>query len=414
MNDTRCDVVIVGGAVAGMMLAINLIDCGLDVVVLETQKEIPELKRGDLLAPSPVKELARLGVLENFKKRGSIELHSWLALGPEGETLIDLPLELTAPAPYNYCIALPHPLLQAALAERVTSAANIRFVRGLRATGLMRDSGGAAVGVVAAGRDGTTNIHARLVVGCDGTSSLVRQEVGIETDIDTYPYSYLMLTAERSPDQPADRQTEIWGPEGFCGMFPITPEHVRCPVQAAAGELKRWRSIGIAAVHEELKRRFPYWDKMTPIDEGFYTYKILKHHAPSYVADGVILVGDSAHTTPPYYGMGMNMAMRDAHHAANHIVPLLQAGERPTAAALRPYEERVRNFNEYVVTASWLYGRVAAAHHKTHAEVEAALQHSLALDPGAMSVIYGDYDSPPPSDEQLQALREGRVMEAAQ
>ena len=414
MNDTHCDILIVGGAVAGMMLAINLIDSGLDVVVLETQKDIPELKRGDLLSPSTVKELARLGVLDNFKKRGSIELHEWLALGPEGETLIQLPLELTAPAPYNYCIALPHPLLQAALAERVAAGDNIRVLRGLRATGLLRNASGATAGVVAAGRDGATQIHARLVVGCDGTSSMVRQEIGIQTNLETYPYSYLMLTAERSPDQPGDRQTEIWGSEGFCGMFPITPDHVRCPVQAAAGELKRWRSIGIAAVHEELKRRFPYWDRMRPLDEGFYTYKILKHHAPSYVGDGVILVGDSAHTTPPYYGMGMNMAMRDAHHAASHIVPLLQSGETPTADALRPYEERVRNFNEYVVTASSLYGRVAAGHPKSHAEVEAALANSLALDPGAMSIIYGDYDSPPPSDEQIEALREGRVMETAQ
>ena len=413
MNEIRCDIVIVGGAVAGMMLAINLIESGLDVVLLETQKEIPELKRGDLLSPSTVRELARLDLLENFRKRGAIALREWLALGPEGETLIQLPLELTAPPPYNHCIALPHPLLQAALAERVTAAPNIRFVRGLRATGLLREASGGAAGVIAAGRDGTTNIHARLVVGCDGTSSMIRQEVGIETALETYPYSYLMLTAERSPDQPADRQTEIWGPEGFCGMFPITPEHVRCPVQAAPGELKRWRSIGVAAVHQELKRRFPYWDKMKPLDEGFYTYKILKHHAPSYVADGVILVGDAAHTTPPYYGMGMNMAMRDAHHAANHIVPLLEAGEAPTAEALRPYEARVRNFNEYVVTASSLYGRVAAGHLKTHAEVEAALEHSLALDAGAMSIIYGDYDAPPPDDAQLEALREGRVMEMA-
>ena len=36
--------------------------------------------------------------------------------------------------------------------------------------------------------------------------------------------------------------------------------------------------------------------------------------------------------------------------------------------------------------------------------VAAALQHSLALDPGAMSIIYGDYDAPPPSDAQLAAL----------
>lgn len=413
MSEIKCDVVIVGGAVAGMMLAIQLRGSGLDVVLLETQKEIPELKRGDLLSPSTVKELATVGALDNFKKRGSIELHHWLAIGPEGETLADVPLAVTAPEPYNYCIALPHPKLQDALAETAAEDEGIRFLRGVRVTGLIKDSEGMAVGVVATGRQGAMTIHAKLVAGCDGTSSLVRHEAGIHTDVVTYPYSYLMLTCERSPDQPADRQTEVWGPEGFCGMFPITPEHVRCPVQAAAGELKRWREIGLPAVHEELKRRFPYFDKMKPVDEGIYTYKILTHHADSYVADGVILVGDAAHTTPPYYGMGMNMAMRAAHHAARHIVPLLENGERPTAAALKPYEQRVRNFNEYVLTASRMYGRVAAAHLKTHAEVEKALETSLALDPGAMSIIYGDYDAPPPTDEQLDALRQGKVVEAA-
>jgi monooxygenase len=413
MTRLDCDIVIVGGAVAGAMLAANLRGTGLDVVVLETQPEIPPLKRGDLLSPSSVKELARLNILDKFLARGAVQLHSWLALGPEREVLAQVPLAATAPEPYNYCIALPHPLLQNALAEAATEGDNIRFHRGVRVTGLIKDESGAAIGVRGVGRLGPIEVCAKLVAGCDGSGSLMRQEAGIETEIETYPYSYLMLTCERSPDQPADQQTEIWGPEGFCGMFPITPDHVRCPVQAGPGELGRWRQIGLEAIHEELKARFPYFDRMKPLDEGFYTYKILTHHARSYVADGVILLGDAVHITPPYYGMGMNMSMRDAHHAAALIVPLLKNGERATAEALRPYEERVRNFNEYVVTASRLYGKVAAAHLKTHAEVERALENSLALDPGAMSIIYGDYDAPPPTTDQLAALREGRVELAA-
>lgn len=413
MNRLDCDVVIVGGAVAGMMMAINLRDSGLDVILLETHREIPELRRGDLLAPSTVKKLADVGALSRFEQRGSIQLHEWLALGPEGETLALVPLAATAPEPYNYCLALPHPLLQASLAETAETGDNIRVIRGVRVLGLLRHTDGAAAGVLADGDDGQFEVRSRLVAACDGASSLIRKEAGIATDLETYPYVYLMLTCVRSPDQPGDRQTEIWGSEGFCGLFPITSDWVRCPVQASAQDLKRWRSIGIGGIHEELKRRFPYWDKMQPLDEGTHTYNILRHHAESYVADGVILLGDSAHTTPPYYGMGMNMAMRDAHHAARHIVPLLQSGEKPTAAALKPYEQHVRNFNEYVVTASTLYGRVAAAHHKTHAAVEDALRHSLALDAGAMSVIYGDYDAPPPTDGQLEALRAGKVGETA-
>jgi len=413
MTELICDVVIVGGAVAGAMLAANLRDTGLDVVVLETQPEIPALKRGDLLSPSTVKELARLGMLDTFMSEGAVKLRRWVALGPEREVLADVPLAATAPEPYNYCIALPHPLLQGVLSEHAAAAANVRFLRGMRVTGVTKDANGFACGVTAVGRSGETTVKARLVAGCDGSGSLVREAAGIATHIETYPYSYLMLTCERSPDQPADQQTEIWGADGFVGMFPITATHVRCPVQAQAGELGRWRSIGLPAIHEELKARFPYFDRMKPLDEGFYTYKILMHHAPSYVADGIVLMGDAVHITPPYYGMGMNMSMRDAHHAAAHIAALLGSGERPSAEALKPYENRVRNFNEYVITASRLYGKVAAAHLASHAAVEKALETSLALDPGAMSVIYGDYDALPPSDGQIEALRRGQVMEAA-
>jgi 2-polyprenyl-6-methoxyphenol hydroxylase-like FAD-dependent oxidoreductase len=413
MKEINCDVVIVGGAVAGQMLAIQLRDSGLDVVLLETQSAIPELKRGDLLSPATTRELARVGALDKFYERGATKLHHWLALGPENEVLADVPLAATAPEPYNFCIALPHPLLQDALHETAAEADNVRILRGHRATKLLKDEHGTATGVAAVSRDGLVTINARLVAGCDGTSSMIRQEAGIETEVSTYPYSYLMLTCVRSPDQPADRQTEVWGAEGFCGLFPITPEHVRCPVQAKPGELKRWKEIGLGQVHEELKARFPYFDKMTLLDEGIYTYKIQTHHAETYVADGLILVGDSAQGTPPYYGMGMNMAMRAAHHAAKHVGPLLEAGEKPTAGNLKPYENAVRNFNEYVITASRMYGKVAAAKHQTHEEVARELEHSLALDPDAMSIIYSDYNAQVPTDGQIAALREGRYEAAA-
>jgi 2-polyprenyl-6-methoxyphenol hydroxylase-like FAD-dependent oxidoreductase len=274
MTEIQCDIVIVGGAVAGMMLAIQLRDSGLDVVLLETQSDIPELKRGDLLSPATTRELARVGALQKFYDRGAVKLNHWLALGPEGEVLADVPLAATAPEPYNFCIALPHPLLQDALYETAREGENVRIMRGYRATKLIQDDTGKAQGVVAVSKNGQATIKARLVAACDGTSSMLRQQVGIATEVITYPYSYLMLTCERSPDQPADRQTEVWGAEGFCGLFPITPDHVRCPVQAKPGELKRWKQIGLEKVHEELKSRFPYFDRMKLLDEGIYTYKI--------------------------------------------------------------------------------------------------------------------------------------------
>ncbi|HEY0745999.1 MAG TPA: NAD(P)/FAD-dependent oxidoreductase [Steroidobacteraceae bacterium] len=400
MQRIECDIAIVGGAVAGAMLACNLRDTGLRVVVLEATPEIPEVNRGDSLAPCTVARLAATGALPGFERRGAVRVNSWKAIGPERETLLHVRIADAAPAPFNYVLCLPHPLLEAALIETALSSGTIDYRRSARVSGLLRDDRGAVSGVRAVSGAGPLEVRARLVVGADGSGSLVRQQAGIATDIQTYAYQYLMLTCRRSPDQPADENTEVWGADGFCGLYPITADWVRCPVQAVPGELMRWRNIGLQAVAQEMQGRYPYFDKMTPIGKDLHVYKILRHHVKTYVADGVALIGDAAHCTPPYYGMGMNMAMRDGHHLAQLVVPLLQGGARATRDALLPYEERCRTFNQFVITASFQYGEVGAAHHANTAAVREHLARSTALDPDVMAVIYADYDAPSPSEPE--------------
>jgi monooxygenase len=413
MTTIECDVAIVGGAVSGAALACLLRDSGLRVAVLELAKTIPQVNRGDSLAPCTVQQLARMGALDAFRRRGAIEVHRWRALGPEAETLLNVRIADSAPAPYNYVLCLPHPLIEEALTETALSGA-VKFLRGTRVSALLKDDRGAVVGVRASGAAGPLEVRSRVVVGCDGSGSLVRQQAGIATQIETYPYQYLMLTCVRSPDHPGDENVEVWGAEGFCGIYPITSQHVRCPVQAVAGEFGRWREIGLERIHAELRGRFPYFDKMQPIPTDLHFYKILRHNAARYVGDGVMIIGDAAHCTPPYYGMGMNMSIRDAYHAANLLIPLLRRGGSATLENLLPFEDKVRVFNQFVVTASWQYGAVAAAHHKTTAEVRGALRSATALDPDVMTVIYAPYDAPSPREaEPARVSRRLNPMPAA-
>jgi len=396
MTTIECDVVIIGGAVAGTAMACHLRDSGLKVTVLEMATEIPEVNRGDLLAPCTVKRLGELDAIQNFEKRGSTRVEQWKAIGPEGETLLHVQIADTAPPPYNYCIALPHPQLEEALIETAMARGTIDFRRGMQVSTLIKDEDGMVVGVNATGPDGPVEVRCRLLVAADGSRSLMRKQMGINTNIETYPYTYVMLTCERSPDQPANQNTEVWGKDGFCGLYPVSAEKVRCPVQAEPGELARWRKIGVDQGIDELRGRYPFFEKMQPTDHDLHAYNILRHHAESYVVDGAILVGDSAHSTPPYYGMGMTMAIRDTYHAANLVVPLLKAGTKLTKEVLAPYEERCRPFNQFVIDSSTEYGRVAAARHKTVGAVSDAIETSSALNPAVMGAIYADYDAPFP------------------
>ena len=122
MSKVECDVVIVGGAVAGATLACNLRDSGLRVMVLEATPAIPPVNRGDALAPCTVARLAETGALPSFERRGAIRVRQWKAIGPEGETLLHVRIADAAPPPHDYILCLPHPLLEEALVETALSS----------------------------------------------------------------------------------------------------------------------------------------------------------------------------------------------------------------------------------------------------------------------------------------------------
>jgi 2-polyprenyl-6-methoxyphenol hydroxylase-like FAD-dependent oxidoreductase len=62
-----------------------------------------------------------------------------------------------------------------------------------------------------------------------------------------------------------------------------------------------------------------------------------------WTAPGLLLIGDAAHPMSPVGGQGINIALRDALVAANHLVPVLTAGAGPSAidsAARQVRDER--------------------------------------------------------------------------
>ena len=63
-----------------------------------------------------------------------------------------------------------------------------------------------------------------------------------------------------------------------------------------------------------------------------------------WTAPGVLMLGDAAHPMPPNGGQGINMALRDALVAANHLCPVLASGNDLTAvdaAVHRVVEQRM-------------------------------------------------------------------------
>ena len=381
MEQWRCDVAIVGAGVAGAALACQFRGSGLDVLVLEATPQILPINRGDHLAGASLELLDRTGILPFLERRGSSKVRGARVHGPEGGFLSSRDYTVWAP-PYNYQFCLTHSQIQAGLLDCAGTDERLRLVRGFRVTGLRRDEQGAVVGVQ--GRQGgqDVEVEAQFVAACDGPQSRLRELAGISTTLEYYTDRMMMLTATRSPQQPPDQSREYWTPHGFMAMFPLPNDRVRCPVQASPGEVDEWRTLGLDALHEQLAKRLPVWAEMELIDEDVHAYPLSHHNAETYAADGLALVGDAAHTTPPFLGFGMGMALRDGYALAQLVQRALAEGQPLDRAALLPYEELCRPFNARVIELSDAYARLAMAKIPTEAELRAVLPESYTR-PGA-------------------------------
>jgi 2-polyprenyl-6-methoxyphenol hydroxylase-like FAD-dependent oxidoreductase len=71
--------------------------------------------------------------------------------------------------------------------------------------------------------------------------------------------------------------------------------------------------------------------------EGPVRLNVLVGRSPEWSAPGVLLLGDASHPMSPVRAQGINLALRDAIVAANHLVPLLRdnAGAYALDAACR-------------------------------------------------------------------------------
>jgi 2-polyprenyl-6-methoxyphenol hydroxylase-like FAD-dependent oxidoreductase len=112
------------------------------------------------------------------------------------------------------------------------------------------------------------------------------------------------------------------------------------------GEFTAFRARSVEEWTEELIAAFPPYlaDHLRAHREAVADATLLNvvcGRLTEWTAPGLLLIGDAAHPMSPVGGQGVNIALRDALVAANHLVPVLTAGVGP--AAIDAATRRVRD-----------------------------------------------------------------------
>ena len=167
-------VIIAGGGIAGLAMALTLHQIGVPCVVLEGVRELRPLGVGINLQPNAVRELEDLGIGEEEMDRVGIPAQEWALLGLNGREVYSETRGKTAGYKWHQ-YAVHRGRFHLMLADKVIERLGPDALRlGHKVTGYRNEPAGGVTAFVT-GPDGTeSELHGALLIGADGIHSSVR------------------------------------------------------------------------------------------------------------------------------------------------------------------------------------------------------------------------------------------------
>jgi 2-octaprenylphenol hydroxylase len=335
MKMLSVDVAIVGAGIAGQTLALGLAQADFSVVVIDAAKLGSEpatdfSPRVSAISKASEQIFRKLGAWEHIQRMQAYSaMHVW-----EDQSFGEIHFSATENQLDNLGHIIENNVLTQALFEAGRHLPNLTVLEEQRIQSFNEGDGQQLIQL-----ESGQMVICKLLVGADGGNSFVRRQAKFA--VTSWDYDHTAIVANiktQEAHQLVARQA--FTPSGPLAFLPLSEPNTCSIVWSQDTDVAE----SLLAMNEEafcqslqvaLDNQLGKCELITPR----FHYPLKMQYAQQWVSDGIVLVGDAAHTIHPLAGQGANLGLLDVASLVQTLSDL-KAANKPfhTQKALRAYE----------------------------------------------------------------------------
>lgn len=314
MSKTDYDVIISGGGMAGLTMALACARESLRVAVIEAgdlqAQHVPEFDgRVSAIAYGSKLMLDALGAWEGMKAYGEVILDIRVSDG-DSPFYLDYHHQDIGDRPFGWIVENRY--TRAALFQALSAQKEVNLFEHTRIQTYSANDASAEVTL-----DDGRVLHASLVIGAEGKNSKLRELAGIHAHKTNYAQTAIVCTIAHTEPHYGLAQ-ERFLPRGPFAVLPMKDQRASLVWVEPARLAGHYLKLAKEEIEQEITERVgSHLGKITLAGKVF-SYPLGLTVATQMTATRLALIGDAAHAIHPIAGQGINLGFRDV--AALHDV----------------------------------------------------------------------------------------------
>jgi 2-polyprenyl-6-methoxyphenol hydroxylase-like FAD-dependent oxidoreductase len=336
------EVVILGGGVGGLATALALARSGIEATVIEHAQSLPPDYWGFVIWPPGMRTLQSLGVFDRVQTAGcKLTNYRWYTGNGREWMAIDL-RRLADVGEWNGI--LPSRLVN--ILQDEAERNGVRIIRGAHYSALDRNGSG-SFKIEYSVQGNNLSLNTRLIIGADGPHSPLRQRVGLKSWRWRPPAQTIVTGIGGGLLFNELRQAIGTRWSGGCVALGGNKSWLYATIRQPGGDAGLQSVQAYGLLDQQAKGAI---DQLVNVIE----VRPWSVHVHRWASDGIILMGDAAHSMLPHLGLGANLTLEDVPALVEVVGQALRTGDT-SAKKLAEFQDRRKSRVAYARRVSELW-----------------------------------------------------------